>query len=261
MRAADALDRQTASLQPSGGLGFAFTSRSRSSSLPLYDFSDEFQDSTPFYVFGVRSCDRNAKFEGNTEGRSDPRTAAVAIAQSGTIFKRCISTWCTCVTHKKKIQSSVALERHTSLQPPRNLAEIANTTPLSETFSLHSADHIVYGEASVLDMRHSLVRSPVPRTKSLDRIYPSSPKYRDPCIPSESWLLGPDTPGVVHSDTTFLASNEAHASPKSIEYLCRQTSKDFNQFSAVDDQNQAGTYGQEEEELYQYRKYAQGQEI
>ncbi|KAF4421228.1 hypothetical protein F53441_14360, partial [Fusarium austroafricanum] len=53
MRAADALDRQTASLQPSNDLDLTFTTRPRSNSLPLYGYDDNFGDDAPFFVFGA----------------------------------------------------------------------------------------------------------------------------------------------------------------------------------------------------------------
>ncbi|CAI4218100.1 unnamed protein product [Parascedosporium putredinis] len=60
MRAADALDRQTESLQPSTVLDLtpaatARRPRPRSMSLPIYGFLDNLGDSAPFFVFGARS--------------------------------------------------------------------------------------------------------------------------------------------------------------------------------------------------------------
>ncbi|CAF3632390.1 unnamed protein product [Fusarium graminearum] len=98
MRAAEALDRQTASLQPSTEVDLTLTlaPRPRSNSLPLYGYNDNFGDNAPFFVF----------------------------------------------------------------------------------------DNVVYGEASVLDMRSPSRSSTLSRVKSLDRIYPTTPKYRDLCVPA-----------------------------------------------------------------------------
>lgn len=58
MRAADALDRQTANLQVSNELDLTIRSHSRSSSLPLYGFADTpAGDAAPFLVFGHPSSD------------------------------------------------------------------------------------------------------------------------------------------------------------------------------------------------------------
>ncbi|KAI2778912.1 hypothetical protein F4815DRAFT_228283 [Daldinia loculata] len=66
MRAADALDLQTASLQPSNEIDLTNTTRSRSTSVPTYRVVDDFQNATPFYVFGVR------KWKGGNTRNSDP---------------------------------------------------------------------------------------------------------------------------------------------------------------------------------------------
>lgn len=53
MRAADALDLQTASLQPNNEVDLTTKTRSRSTSVPPYRVVDDFQNATPFYVFGA----------------------------------------------------------------------------------------------------------------------------------------------------------------------------------------------------------------
>ncbi|KAI8963360.1 hypothetical protein F5Y11DRAFT_149612 [Daldinia sp. FL1419] len=65
MRAADALDFQTASLQPSNEIDLTNT-RSRSISVPTYRVVDEVQNATPYYVFGAR------KWRGKDIRNSDP---------------------------------------------------------------------------------------------------------------------------------------------------------------------------------------------
>ncbi len=57
MMAAEALDRETESLQPPGrDLDLTISLRhARSVSLPVLDFTDDFQDTTPFFVFGASS--------------------------------------------------------------------------------------------------------------------------------------------------------------------------------------------------------------
>ncbi|KAH7040438.1 uncharacterized protein B0I36DRAFT_310685 [Microdochium trichocladiopsis] len=54
MKAADALDRETESLQPSNELDLtSATTRPRSMSLPIGRFPDDFENAPPFYVFGA----------------------------------------------------------------------------------------------------------------------------------------------------------------------------------------------------------------
>ncbi|KAI0850192.1 hypothetical protein F5Y00DRAFT_268644 [Daldinia vernicosa] len=66
MRAADALDLQTASLQPNNEIDLTNATRSRSTSVPTYRVVDDFQNATPFYVFGAR------KWQGRNTRNSDP---------------------------------------------------------------------------------------------------------------------------------------------------------------------------------------------
>ncbi|KAL7624346.1 hypothetical protein AAE478_005908 [Parahypoxylon ruwenzoriense] len=53
MRAADALDFETASLQSNNEIDLTTTTRPRSHSVPIHPMADDFQNAAPFYVFGV----------------------------------------------------------------------------------------------------------------------------------------------------------------------------------------------------------------
>ncbi|TPX09953.1 uncharacterized protein E0L32_008800 [Thyridium curvatum] len=53
MRAAEALDRETAALQEDDTLDLGFKPRPRSMSLPLYGFSDDPADTTPYLILGA----------------------------------------------------------------------------------------------------------------------------------------------------------------------------------------------------------------
>ncbi|KAF3070425.1 gastric mucin-like protein [Daldinia childiae] len=71
MRAADALDFQTASLQPNNEIDLTNTTRSRSTSVPPYRAVDDFQNATPFYVFGARKWQRRNTH--NSDSSQTPR--------------------------------------------------------------------------------------------------------------------------------------------------------------------------------------------
>ncbi|KAK2592936.1 hypothetical protein QQS21_009343 [Conoideocrella luteorostrata] len=194
MRAADALDRQTANLQPSNDLHLSLASRPRSSSLPLYGFFDELDDSTPFYVFGARQNEEESNAGDAMESLSAPPTpgAVTSYVQEKTLDKPRLSIIIPFSTPNYYPASCMG-----EAYEPKSTGHLADATaisPKSEAFSILSTDHIVYGEASVLDIRRSVGRNSIARVKSLDRIYPSSPKFRDLGIPSVSWLEEPDTP-------------------------------------------------------------------
>ncbi|RDA91715.1 hypothetical protein CP533_2340 [Ophiocordyceps camponoti-saundersi (nom. inval.)] len=186
MRAADALDRQTANLQPSDDLDLAVITRQRSSSLPLYGYSDAFGDAAPFFVFGARPAER----EGPTEDNSwaTPRNLSLAIPPP-----------------EDSASKLALLSPRLSLSVPYSPSCIGETyqpaavidrpetdpaSPTSDGFSIRTLDNVVYGEAAVLDVRHS--KGTLARVKSLDRIYPASPKFRDLCLPSDCWVAEPE---------------------------------------------------------------------
>ncbi|KAG7106378.1 hypothetical protein HYQ44_013974 [Verticillium longisporum] len=72
MRAAEALDRLTADLQPNTDVDLTFKARPRSMSLPIYSFDDRFGDAAPFYVFGVISSEDDEYIDDNAEDFRSP---------------------------------------------------------------------------------------------------------------------------------------------------------------------------------------------
>ncbi|KAG5983595.1 hypothetical protein E4U55_007765 [Claviceps digitariae] len=220
MRAADALDQQTASLQPSNGLGLGLSlpSRPRSSSLPLYGFLDDFADSTPFYVFGSRGPrdEESSIQDGDTEKFSAPITPRATMFSKSTQHTSKIpnlGSWC----QSPSIYSpSCAGE----IYRPESSVDVANAvvadSPVSETFSLQSSDNVVFGKASVLDVRRSSGYRSITRVKSLDRIYPATPRFRDLGIPAQSWLDDPDTPSMWQypKSATWLSDDRSQRSSR-----------------------------------------------
>lgn len=189
MRAADALDRQTANLQPAEGLDLALFTRQRSSSLPMYGYSDEFGDAAPFFVFGAR---RESQASEAGMVPATPKTPSLTVAQREEPIQRLNRLVRLSTTSYPNSPSCVGETYQPKPSQERSEADIPS--PVSDVFSIRTQDNVIYGEASLLDVRSSICRGPVTRVKSLDRIYPSSPKFRDLGIPSESWLAEPETP-------------------------------------------------------------------
>ncbi|KAJ6441755.1 gastric mucin-like protein [Purpureocillium lavendulum] len=184
MRAADALDRQTANLQPSEGLDLSSFTRQRSSSLPMYGYSDEFGDAAPFFVFGAR---RESQVDDAAMVPATPKTpSCLATTQREDSAQR-LSRLMRLHASTYPYSPSCAGETYQQ-RPLQDRPEADAPSPVSDVFSIRTQDHVIYGEASLLDVRSSICRGPVTRVKSLDRLYPASPKFRDLGIPSESWL-------------------------------------------------------------------------
>ncbi|KHN99224.1 uncharacterized protein MAM_02922 [Metarhizium album ARSEF 1941] len=206
MRAADALDRQTANLQPCNTFELGHPCRPRSSSLPLYGFLDEFEDSTPFYVFGLARPDGDGARDECPENLSEPPTPSVVVTSPRQLPEdgsrlglplsytfnpaSCIGETYESITHDCQL-------------------EAATVSPSSDAYSLRSTDKVVYGEASVLDMRNYYRRNSLHRVRSLDRIYNASPRLRDPCIPSESWPTEPDTARARQHRHSIMSASDA----------------------------------------------------
>ncbi|PFH60465.1 hypothetical protein XA68_10899 [Ophiocordyceps unilateralis] len=185
MRAADALDRQTANLQPSDDLDLAIITRQRSSSLPLYGYSDAFGDAAPFFVFGARPAEREGHPE---ESWASPRNLSLAIPSADEVAPRPALLGARLSLSVPYSPSCIG----ESYDPTaiRDRPEPDPASPTSDGFSIRTLDNVIYGEASLLDVRHS--KCTLARVKSLDRIYPASPKFRDLCIPSDCWSAEPE---------------------------------------------------------------------
>lgn len=179
MRAAEALDRQTGHLQPSTELDLTLSSRRRSVNLPMYGYSDNYGDAAPFYLFGGSShrglssdpSVRDSLEHGVSLGASVPSKFAVTHYDDS----------------PEKPTGSPSLEAH---QPPGGAGETYGSTFLhsprlapsvskSDTSDLRHSAFVVFGEASLVDMRMPSEKGPISRVRSLDGIYPSA-KTEDP---------------------------------------------------------------------------------
>lgn len=197
MRAADALDRQTASLQTTNELDLTLAARPRRSSLPLYGYVDNFGDAAPFFVFGAQEQEEAESIFAETyDGGPSPYTPKFTLTHHDQPLTGLYSGY----THLQPPSPGTPIPRSPSCTGETYGMAVPSSlcpdlfTPRSDVFSIHSTDNIVYGEASLLDMRHAGRRATLTRVKSLDRIYLTTPRYRDLCIPPS-----PTEPGRQHN--------------------------------------------------------------
>lgn len=209
MRAADALDRQTASLQPSDDLDLPASTRQRSSSLPLYGYSDALGDAAPFFVFGARAAEKDGQSEEACSAA--PRKASLPVPQVDDAAQKptLLNPW----TRASIPHSPSCIGESYEPNSLQDCVEVDPSSPTSDGHSIKTLENVVYGEASVMDVRLSISgRGSLARVKSLDRIYPASPKFRDLCIPSESWLAEPETPKL-HRPRSLMVFREDKGAP------------------------------------------------
>ncbi|RGP75899.1 gastric mucin [Fusarium sporotrichioides] len=189
MRAAEALDRQTASLQPSTEVDLTLVSRPRSNSLPLYGYNDNFADNAPFFVFGAQKNEEAENVAEEAKGDAHSTQSSRFSRFSITHHDRSADR----IYHGITYLQSPSLKT-SFVASPSCIGESYNLmagpvspgfealTPRSDVLSIPSTDNVVYGEASLLDMRSPSRSSTLSRVKSLDRVYPATPKYRDHCV-------------------------------------------------------------------------------
>ncbi|KAH7320246.1 hypothetical protein B0I35DRAFT_232221 [Stachybotrys elegans] len=178
MRAADALDRLTANLQPSNELDL--TSKPalpRRNSLPLYGYSDSFCDAAPFFLYGTHSHSKSA--------------ASLIPTFDITHYDHHADTP-SCISLTPSNQPSPSLFHSPSPSPSctgddpsspfLTPEDLDLNTPVSEPASPIGSVHVVFGQAEILDVRAASRKGHVPKVRSLDRVYPSSPKPRDSAL-------------------------------------------------------------------------------
>ncbi|KAF6840443.1 gastric mucin-like protein [Colletotrichum plurivorum] len=194
MRAADALDRETESLQPSSDIDLTLSSgRPRSMSLPLYSFADKFGDAAPFYVFGEQPSD---DITGSGEA-----PAAIEVPKLSSTTPRLA------ITNFDELEKFAALDfnfenKSAVAFPPRSpscagevyapetgaspspnppaLLDVAS--PRSEVFSIRSTEPIVIEQASIVRMKSSASAKSLSRSQSVGRLHRSNSRYRDTLV-------------------------------------------------------------------------------
>ncbi|CRK16492.1 hypothetical protein BN1708_011781 [Verticillium longisporum] len=180
MRAAEALDRLTADLQPNTDVDLTFEARPRSMSLPIYSFDDRFGDAAPFYVFGVRSSKDDDCIDDNTRNAFLPATPRFAVTDFGESLADTIATFEAVDNSLQPLRSPSCVGEtyeHQTISP-RRLFTTDMLSPRSG-HSIESTDAVVYGEASLMQMQMANARRSTKRTKSLDRAYQTGDSYWD----------------------------------------------------------------------------------
>ncbi|KAF4125890.1 hypothetical protein GMORB2_1136 [Geosmithia morbida] len=187
MRAAEALDRQTENLQPSNDLDLTTASRRRSVSLPMC-YADNFGDNAPFYVFGGRSAaDARISTDGSLQDEEQSELTSslrFSVAQHENESSLNLPPL-TAFGERNRSPSCVGESYFPTFLHHGSID--ADAPSISESVDLRSSAGVVFGEASLVDMRPA--KSPITRVKSLDRIYTSlsalddlelSPKSNEP---------------------------------------------------------------------------------
>ncbi|KAJ4158045.1 uncharacterized protein LMH87_008592 [Akanthomyces muscarius] len=187
MRAADALDRQTANLQVSNELDLTIR---RSSSLPLYGYADTPSgDAAPFLVFGQSSlddCTPTTERLAKSPFHETPRFSVVQYDQHGDMppvfgfddfpTARSFST----------LEGGVNTSQSDSTVTAGTHRRLASDTisPMSDAFSMRSSlGKVEYGRASLLDMRTSVRGDGFMGVKAVGRSTAThKPKLSEPSI-------------------------------------------------------------------------------
>jgi hypothetical protein len=181
MRAADALDRETESLQQSNELDLTLTTRPRCNSLPLYGYTDSFNDAAPFFVFGAQSKgprDRTVACTASTNMLLSPTTPRFAVTHYDDSVKE--------LSHHDFAGTASPSCIGESYGPPTASMWSPMTfdyfTPRTATFNPRSPGNSTFGESSLIDVTSPGGLHPPPahrRIRSLDRMFPMTPKYGD----------------------------------------------------------------------------------
>lgn len=213
MRAAEALDRQTANLQPSNDLDLTLAARRRSVNLPMYGYSDNFGDSAPFFVFGAgrKEEDRTSVAENTAEDEPamamPPRVPRFSVTHYEDQYSEAPPP-----TGRSDPQPSPSCVGEsygpTFLHSP--FAENCHTSK-SDCFDIRSPSDVVFGEASLVDMRTS--RNPVTRVRSLDRIDKASPVRREVRVLQRTAEGGPESSRGPSSSMVVPDGSESSSAP------------------------------------------------
>ncbi|UKZ62506.1 uncharacterized protein TrAtP1_003750 [Trichoderma atroviride] len=217
MRAADALDRQTANLQPGDMLDLASSTRPRSLSLPLYGYSDGFGDATPFFLFGAHIEDDEVIEDDPPLAPGAPTFALVDYNQPSKqilLGPAELPSASPSTAVKSQTRSTLGVSHNTEM-----------LSPTTETFNIRTDDHAAYGEPIKPNRSKSVssFKGSLPRVKSLDRIYPLSAKLRDLCIPETSSEMSTDLSAPRRSHSFMVASDPKPTVIRKLSYIDRRS--------------------------------------
>lgn len=216
MRAADALDRETANLQSGDILDLASSTRPRSLSLPLYGYSDGFGDATPFFLFGAQIEDDEAIEDDPPLAPGAPTFTLVDYNQPSkqTLLGPAeLPSASPSSAVRSQAQSTLRINHNTEM-----------LSPTTETFNIPTDDHAAHGEPTKPNRSKSVssFKGSLPRVKSLDRIYPLSAKLRDLCIPETSSEMSADL-SARRSHSFMVAGDPKPTVIRKLSYIDRRT--------------------------------------
>ncbi|KAI2473416.1 hypothetical protein F4781DRAFT_190707 [Annulohypoxylon bovei var. microspora] len=175
MRAADALDIQTAFLQTSTEVDLTAGTRPRSSSVPMYRVVDDFQNATPFYIFGARKWQKRISHD--LEMPKTPRRSHTT-QEYRKDTRRTLHPTGSRVNELKSQPSSPCQTGDERSRKQLSPATIDVSSPRSFRFD-SMPDTPAICEALVVDVRHSVSTTSHKKTKSVDRIYSSAIRNQD----------------------------------------------------------------------------------
>ncbi|KAI0147120.1 hypothetical protein GGR57DRAFT_477945 [Xylariaceae sp. FL1272] len=166
MRAAEALDRRTASLQAGDELDLPGCPRPRSTSVPIRSAVDDLQDVAPFYVFG-------SPVKNQSQSQAVPKTPEYSSVEKWRIMTASVDQ----LTDPNAAPRSPICVGETYHEAPSTPTKILSPQTLTFDCTPHSPAEL--GEARVIDLRSTLPTSTHKRLKSLDRIYAPGIRNQD----------------------------------------------------------------------------------
>lgn len=171
MRAAEALDLETAFLQPNNELDLTAIGRRRSTSVPVYRLADDFQNAAPFYVFGAHQR-RDPSFQDiprtprrsytTRESRKDDRqTLDVPVFRIP--------------RYNEPSSPSISGEENSRSQLSLASADLSSV----HSFGFESPTTPAVHRAFAIDVRPTASAASHKQTRSVDRIYASAIRNQD----------------------------------------------------------------------------------
>ncbi|KAI0445615.1 hypothetical protein F4803DRAFT_548125 [Xylaria telfairii] len=166
MRAADALDLETAFLQDANDLGLTMACRPRSTSVPVLPIADDLQDVTPFYLVNPTDDPQNLPLSGGVE-------------QGQLLY---VEKWRAMTATEDQLPDPNDLPRPSSgnieARPYELLRPTSAVGPPRATVESTPGSPALVAEARLVDMR-SFIPPSHKRIKSVDRIYATAIRNQD----------------------------------------------------------------------------------
>ncbi|KAI1780476.1 hypothetical protein F4818DRAFT_6994 [Hypoxylon cercidicola] len=175
MRAAEALDLETAFLQPNNEIDLTTVSRRRSTSTPIYRLADDFQNAAPFYVFGARRG-QNRNLHDSDMPRSPRRRYTTRDSRKDD--EQMLDLAGSRIPRFSGLPSSPSCSGEEYSRSQLSLASLDLSS--SHSFGFESAPSTpAIREAFAINVRSTASTSSHKQTRSVDRIYASAIRNQD----------------------------------------------------------------------------------